>query len=242
MRKLLAICIALILASGDSYARIITPNPTGSAADVVCFGGRVAGNTVKSSSEACIDANGNLVPTTLNNQTVGQSTFPFSSLWIGTGTNNGTGLVSTTPPGVQLGTPAGVYVGTAIVSSSATGPILSLAGRAFTSVRAGTAGPAIFSNSCGGTAGGGNVTSALVTGSDFAGIVTLGTGNNKACTIAFGDPYLNTPICSITIMTSAGFVGIDYSGNPIILPTSIQFNTSLSSPATINYICVGLQQ
>jgi hypothetical protein len=56
---------------------------SGATNDKWCVGGRIAGNTVKSYSEACLDYTGSLVPTStlatvVNGQTVGSATTPWN--------------------------------------------------------------------------------------------------------------------------------------------------------------------
>lgn len=237
MKKLLVSFLVACVLLSNADARIIGNDPiTGKpSTDVVCFGGRVSGNLVGNANEVCIDSEGNIVATTTNNQVIGNPQEAMGAIWIGTG--------------AILGTAAGVYIGTGLSNNanSGTGPLLSLAGRMFTSVRAGTAGPFIVGlgtvaragSTCGNSHPG---SPTLLTGSDFAGIIALGTGASAAtnCTLAFGDPYLNTPICSIMLQTSTLLNGAGGQGlNAIVLPTSIQFNTALGFPGKINYICVG---
>lgn len=193
MKKFIFVFLAFIAI--DSQARIIGTNPTGANADIVCFGGRIAGNTVVNKTEDCIDSNGNIITTTPSNQSLGSQQFPFASAYLGS-----------------------------TVFESAVGATV----------------PFISGISCGGGVG---ANAASITGTDFAGSVTLGTGSNTQCLIGFNPVFVNTPICSIDLLTSSG-IGTNAATNlnAVILPTSIQLNTGLGAPGIIDFICVGNQK
>ncbi len=67
MRKItfLVATLVIVAVAGTSYARITGTNPTGSSADVACFG--------PSGAEACVDTNGSVIPTTDNDADLGTS-------------------------------------------------------------------------------------------------------------------------------------------------------------------------
>lgn len=76
-------------------AREIGANPTGSSADLFCAGGRIAGNTVLTANEVCLDSSGNWIPTTSNNQTLGTASLPFSAVYAVNQTSTGSETVGT---------------------------------------------------------------------------------------------------------------------------------------------------
>ncbi len=62
-------------------ARLTGTNPTGASAAETCFG--------KKSAEACIDASGNVIPTTGSSQDLGSSAHPWNNVYSVTATNTG---------------------------------------------------------------------------------------------------------------------------------------------------------
>lgn len=73
MNKILSVILALALVTWNvpSYARITGTQPTN--ADVACWG--------PDGSEICVDASGNVVPTTSNDTTIGTSSLLFSNIY-----------------------------------------------------------------------------------------------------------------------------------------------------------------
>jgi hypothetical protein len=225
MKRLIGIFATLAFLGTLADARIINPNTginysASANADIVCFGGRVISTnppSVKSATEVCIDANGDIVPTanganinlgsaslgTAPYQSLGSQAFPWGLNYFGTQVFI-SGMASNTT------------TGSAVVGTS----------------------PFTVGSSCG--LGGLN----MITGTDFAGILTLGTGTSAACTMGFNPVFLNTPICMTQIITGPfTTVGNNWGDSyPIVLPTSIQFGTSLGPPGKIDYICVGQTQ
>jgi len=70
--------LMVLIGSGKVYARLTGTNP--SSADVWCVG--------PSGAEVCVDASGNVVPTTASDTTLGTSALPFASSFVDTETIN----------------------------------------------------------------------------------------------------------------------------------------------------------
>ena len=102
----LAILVAL---AGIGSARMIGTNPTGVNADPFCVGGRITANTVVSASEVCVDATGNVIPTTTGVSSLGTSAL----YWLNGFITSLTVKTTFTPPSltttqVQAATPSAV--------------------------------------------------------------------------------------------------------------------------------------
>lgn len=77
------VAIALLLFWGVvpvTNSREIGTNPIGVNADLWCAGGRIRANTTVLATEACLDALGNVVPTTNNAQALGTSSFKWANI------------------------------------------------------------------------------------------------------------------------------------------------------------------
>lgn len=91
-------------------------------------------------------------------------------------------------------------------------------------------GGAVGVSSCG--------TSPSVSGNDFAGKVTLGTGTVNSCQVDFNESYPSAPVCvaNFSSQTSSSTVI-----NVASATSSLVMNFSASSPSrSVNYICVGM--
>lgn len=79
----MALCLGGVfhLAGTRASAREIGVNPTGASADQVCFGGRIAGNSVKAATEACLDSSGNWLPTTTAGANLGTAALPWNTVY-----------------------------------------------------------------------------------------------------------------------------------------------------------------
>lgn len=88
--RIVVSALGLMAFVGLSHARIIGTNPTGSSADTWCDGGReIGGNVVVSSSEVCVDYQGNFLPTVGSNQNLGTPSLPWLNVYTSSITNTG---------------------------------------------------------------------------------------------------------------------------------------------------------
>lgn len=77
---------------------------------------------------------------------------------------------------------------------------------------------------------------AIATGSsDFAGVVTLGTGSPTACTVTFQSAFANTPACSVTSLGNATTYISAQSASAFTVTGSATFTG-------FNYVCVGVNE
>jgi hypothetical protein len=77
-------------------------------------------------------------------------------------------------------------------------------------------------------------TTPAIVGSDFAGLVTMGTGTPTGCVITFATAYTAVPLCVVT-----------WQGTPLVAQnwtttaTAITLVQTATSSNKVNYICVG---
>ena len=76
-------------------------------------------------------------------------------------------------------------------------------------------------------------TSPTISGTDIAGVVTMGTGTPTGCTITFATAYTNAPYCLVTWQTNIASMQYTISASTITL---VQTATSSNK---INYMCRG---
>ena len=76
-------------------------------------------------------------------------------------------------------------------------------------------------------------TSPAISGTDIAGLVTMGTGTPTGCTITFATAYSSTPYCIVTWQTNIASMQYTISTTAITL---VQTGTSSNK---VNYICRG---
>lgn len=76
-------------------------------------------------------------------------------------------------------------------------------------------------------------TGPAISGTDIAGVVTMGTGAPTGCTITFATAYAATPYCTVTWQTNIASMQYTLSASAITL---VQTGTSSNK---INYMCRG---
>jgi hypothetical protein len=76
-------------------------------------------------------------------------------------------------------------------------------------------------------------TSPTITGSDFAGLVTVGTGTPTTCTITFSATFSGIPVCVVNSATQLAAFSYTVSA------TAIAVTQTATSSNLIRYICVG---
>lgn len=77
-------------------------------------------------------------------------------------------------------------------------------------------------------------TSPSITGSDTAGIVTMGTGTPTGCVITFATAYVTAPVCVVTwIATPLA------SQSYVTSNTAITLTQTATSSNKVQYMCVG---
>jgi len=77
-------------------------------------------------------------------------------------------------------------------------------------------------------------TSPAITGTDFSGVVTMGTGSPTGCTITFATAYTSTPNCTVTWQTN--IASMQYT----LSTTAITLTQTGTSSNKVNYICTGI--
>jgi hypothetical protein len=92
----------------------------------------------------------------------------------------------------------------------------------------GTTGTAPTLSTCG--------TSPTITGTDTAGLITLGTSSSGSCTVTFASTYSSTPACQITL-TTAGTAAMSISARSASAFT-VHSSTDTSG-STFSYFCIG---
>ncbi len=75
-------------------------------------------------------------------------------------------------------------------------------------------------------------TTPAVTGSDTAGVVTMGTGTPTTCTITFAVAYTAAPYCTVTWQTNIASMIYTVSASAISL------TQTATSSNKVNYVCV----
>jgi hypothetical protein len=76
-------------------------------------------------------------------------------------------------------------------------------------------------------------TSPAISGTDIAGVITMGTGAPGACTLTFGTAYVSAPYCTVT------WQGNLASMNYTVSNTAIALTQTGTSSNKVNYVCVG---
>lgn len=76
-------------------------------------------------------------------------------------------------------------------------------------------------------------TTPAIAGSDFAGLVTVGTGTPTACTITFSAAYSAIPVCVVNSATQ--LAAFSYT----VSTTAIVVTQTATSSNLLRYICVG---
>ncbi len=92
------------------------------------------------------------------------------------------------------------------------------------SQRTGATAPAL--TSCG--------TSPTISGNDFAGTVTMGTGTPTGCVITFNTAYSAAPHCVVTSRTAYGTTALAYTVSTAAITTT----QSAVSSNLIDYVCI----
>lgn len=77
-------------------------------------------------------------------------------------------------------------------------------------------------------------TSPAITGTDFAGIVTMGTGTPTGCVITFNSPFAAAPVCVANWMT-----GILAAESYTVSATAITLTQTGTNSTKVSYVCVG---
>lgn len=114
-------------------ARLIGTNPTGASADVWCVGGRAYANTAVLTTEVCVDASGNVIPTTTGTGSLGTSSLKWLNLFLsGNASIAGTAAVTGTSSftgNVGISTAAATYSELTVVAAlaSSTGTVVQAA-------------------------------------------------------------------------------------------------------------------
>ncbi len=80
-------------------------------------------------------------------------------------------------------------------------------------------------------------TSPAISGTDWAGTVTLGTGSPTGCVITFGTAYTGVPYCVVSSQTAPGTTTPAYS----VSATAITTVQAAGSSNKLDFICVGRQ-
>lgn len=96
---ILAVAFCTLLAGRSAFARLTGTNPTGASADAWCVG--------KTAKEVCVDASGNVIPTTTNVGALGTSSLKWTNAFL-TGSVNAAqiGLTSLTTTQLSILAPA----------------------------------------------------------------------------------------------------------------------------------------
>lgn len=92
------------------------------------------------------------------------------------------------------------------------------------SQRTGATAPAL--TSCG--------TSPTISGNDYAGTVTMGTGTPTGCVITFNTAYSSAPHCVVTSRTAYGTTALAYT----VSTTAITTTQSATSSNLVDYVCI----
>lgn len=205
---LLAVAIGIAgLFQQAGEARITGTNPNGSSADAFCVG--------KKSSEACVDYQGNVIPTTTGTQTLGTASLAWLQSWITTltattvtaTTGNITTVNSTTIVNTGTASSNRLFVGT--VSGSPfqsvdnllqVGSAANYAAVTLTGTWLERHGTVPVATSCG-------TNPSVVSGNAQAGDITLGSTPGSTCTITFptNEKPTNVPHCFCSNRTTTGF-------------------------------------
>lgn len=80
-------------------------------------------------------------------------------------------------------------------------------------------------------------TSPAISGTDWAGTVTMGTGTPTACTITFGTAYTSAPTCVVTSRTAPATTTPAYT----VSTAAITLAQAATSSNLWDYVCVGKQ-
>lgn len=161
--------------------------------------------------------------TWMNVDGIGRVGFPLATTVTGTFTTTTTTSLNATTASTLTSTGAFTASSTAHVVGAATlDSTLAVGGHV------GTTGTAPTLSSCG--------TSPTVTGTDTAGIITLGTSSGGNCTVTFASAYTSTPACTITL-TTAGTAAASISARSASAFT-VHSPTDISG-SMVSYICIG---
>ena len=76
-------------------------------------------------------------------------------------------------------------------------------------------------------------TNPTVTGTDVAGLITLGTGTPSGCTLTFATAYISTPLCTVSWQTNLA------SMSYVLSTTTIVLTQTATSSSKVNYACKG---
>lgn len=88
--------------------------------------------------------------------------------------------------------------------------------------------PTVAASTCGTTA-------PSVTGTDFAGTITVGTSATTSCVLTFGTAFVTAPTCLLT-PKSAILAALSYSATT----TALTITQTSTANNTISYICTSL--
>lgn len=78
-------------------------------------------------------------------------------------------------------------------------------------------------------------TGASVTGTDFAGKITVGTSASDACTLTFGKTWTVAPVCVVQNLTTGAAANV-YT----VSATTIVWSSALADSTALVYMCAGL--
>ena len=80
-------------------------------------------------------------------------------------------------------------------------------------------------------------TSPAISGTDFAGLVTEGTGTPTGCVVTFNTAYTAAPYCVVVGQSDPNNTTIHYT----VSTTAITITNAAADSGKYNYICVGQQ-
>jgi hypothetical protein len=86
--------------------------------------------------------------------------------------------------------------------------------------------PTVAAANCG-------TTSPSVVGTDFAGVITVGTSATTSCVLTFGTPFVTAPVCLLT-PKSAILAALSYA----TATTTLTITQTSTANNTIAYMCV----
>lgn len=76
-------------------------------------------------------------------------------------------------------------------------------------------------------------TSPAITGTDTAGVVTMGTATPTGCVLTFAAPYLSVPFCAVTWKTNLA------SMSYVVTATTLTLTQTGTNSNPVMYLCVG---